>query len=194
MKRNTLAAISAAVALIMVLFALSSCAMMGGGTTDTSNVTTSAPVALVTPADAVKSIDLEKDDPSNDEIKFTFDEEGRVSACEYKSGDVEYLASYNYRDGNVEVYLFGAEEVVDYRLYKPASGFDKSAGFIEEGGYFFKGYTELEEQKVETTAESESESSPESETETTAETTADTADTADSADTTETADTAESAK
>lgn len=156
---------------VITVLSLASCSLFGVQTTESeTDATTKAPVETVKPADVAKDIDLKKADPSTDDVKFSFDDEGRVITAEYKSGDVEYLLCYNYRDGRVEVYLFGAEEVVDFKQYKPSADFDKSLGFIEVDGYYFNGFKSLEEIPVETkapettkAADSESESSPESE-------------------------------
>ena len=153
------------VAVMVSALSLSSCGLMGTSKS-TETTTTAAPVPLVTPAEAAGKIDLKRDDPSTDDIKFTFDEEGKLILIEYKSGDNDYVASYNYRDGNVEVYLYGGDQVLDFLYYEPSSEFDASLGMFEQDGYFFKGFKSLTAKEIVTTAaETESESSPESSTE-----------------------------
>lgn len=157
------------VAVTVSALTLSSCGLMGTAQS-TETTTTAAPVPLVTPAEAAKNINLKKDDPSTEDVKFTFDDEGKLILVEYKSGDYDYVASYNYRDGNVEVYLYGGDQVVDFVYYEPSSEFDASVGLFEQDGYFFKGFKSLKAKEIVTTAaETESESSPESDTESAAE-------------------------
>lgn len=150
------------IAVTVSVLTLSSCGLMGTSQS-TETTTTAAPVPLVTPAEAAGKIDLKRDDPSTDDVKFTFDDEGKLIFVEYKSGNIDYIASYNYRDGNVEVYLYGGDQVVDFLLYEPSSEFDASLGMFEQDGYFFKGFKSLTAKEIITTAaETESESSPES--------------------------------
>ena len=56
------------------------------------------------PAKAV-SIDMTKNDPSNDAVKFTYDDRRRVSTCQYKVGNKEYSQKYIYDDnaGRIEI-------------------------------------------------------------------------------------------
>ncbi|MBQ7670631.1 MAG: hypothetical protein IJS45_07920 [Clostridia bacterium] len=153
------------IAVMISALTLSSCGLIGSSQS-TETTTTAAPVPLVTPAEAAKGININKDDPSTDDVKFTFDDEGKLVLIEYKSGDYDYVASYNYRDGNVEVYLYGGDQVVDFLLYEPSSEFDASLGMFEQDGYFFKGFKSLTAKEIVTTAaETESESAPESGTE-----------------------------
>ena len=49
------------------------------------------------PAEAV-SIDTSKDDPSNDTIKYKYDNRARVSSCTYAVNDKTYDQSYGYND------------------------------------------------------------------------------------------------
>lgn len=135
------------------MVALSSCGLFGTQQTAEPE-TTAAPekVEFVYPAAAGGKIDLSKDDPSNDDIQFEYDEEGRIISCAYKSDGHEFLVGYNYRDGKVEVYAFSNVTVADYRLYEPSSEFDKSVGFFEQDGYFFKGFKSLKAIEVETQA------------------------------------------
>lgn len=176
MKRRIVSVISVALVAAVMMFALASCIPTAQSSETTETV---KKVDLVLPAEAAKDIDLTKADPSNDSIKFYFNEDGSLNACEYKSGDVTYLASYNYRDGKVEVYLYGGEQVVDFVLYTPSAAFDKSVGFTEQDGYYFLGYKELKKEEVETKADTTesttdtAETSTESETESSAESAAD---------------------
>ena len=152
-------------ALIIALFSLASCFGVAN-TTESTTETVTLP-ETVKPADAAKNIDLKKADPSTDDVKFSFDDDGRIIEIEYTKGDVLYVVSYNYRDdGTVDAYLFGGGYTLDFVKYKPAGSFDKSAGFVELEGYYFNGYKSLEKVEVETESETEteSESSPESET------------------------------
>ena len=88
------------------------------------------------PADVV-SIDLTKDDPSNDDIRFVI-EEGKVTQCYYNIGEQEIYVNYKYNeDGTVQIYAFmgpivAADDVVEIPDDIP----DES--FMEIDGYYFK--------------------------------------------------------
>lgn len=165
MFRKTLKAAAMALALMIAMVSLASC--MGVANSSVSTETEAPAPEIVKPADAGK-VDLTKADPSTDDVKFTFDEEGRVLSIEYKKGDLLYVAGYNYRDdGTVEVYLFCDAYTLDFVKYKPSGAFDKNAGFVELEGYYFNGWKSLEKVQVETKADSESatESAPATENE-----------------------------
>ena len=158
MKRRITTVVAAIVVAVMMMCTLSSC-FYANNTTETQVQTTIASPDFVRPADAAGKIDLKKEDPSNDKISFTFDEEGRVSECEYKSGEVSYYVGYTYRDGEVDVSAFATDKdgnafLMESRTYKVAA-FDKAAGFVEKDGFFFNGFNSFEEIARETKSEKE---------------------------------------
>ena len=91
------------------------------------------------PADAV-SIDLTKDDPSNDEIRFVFDNEGKVTQCYYKIGDQQIYVNYTYNDGSVQIYAFMGDILVADETIE-LSAYDAEKGFTVIEGYYFKGFS-----------------------------------------------------
>ena len=164
MFRKTVKAAALALALIIAALSLASC--MGVANSSQSTETEAPLPAVVKPVDAGK-VDLTKADPSTDDVKFSFDDEGRVISIDYKKGDLLYVVGYNYKDdGTVEAYLFCDAYTLDFVKYKTSGEFDKKAGFVEYEGYYFNGWKSLEKVEVETESETaaESESSPESET------------------------------
>ena len=89
------------------------------------------------PAETV-DIDLSKDDPSTDTMRFVFDDEGKVSQCYYMIDDQETYVNYTYKDGCAQIYAFMgdvlvADETIDISEYSADKGFT----VIE--GYYFKG-------------------------------------------------------
>ena len=92
-----------------------------------------------TPAEAV-SIDLTKDDPSNDEMRFVFDDEGKVTQCYYKIGDQQIYVNYTYNDGSVQIYAFMGDILVADETIE-LSAYDAEKGFTVIEGYYFKGFS-----------------------------------------------------
>ena len=89
------------------------------------------------PADAV-SIDLTKDDPSNDAMRFVFDEEGKVTQCYYDIGNQQVYVNYTYKDGTVQIYAFMGEVLVADETIA-ISDYNAEKGFSAIEGYYFKG-------------------------------------------------------
>lgn len=88
------------------------------------------------PADAV-SIDLTKDDPSNDDIRFVI-EDGKVTQCYYNIGEQQVFASYSYKeDGTVEIYAFMGEILVADDIVEIPNEISEES-FMEIDGYYFK--------------------------------------------------------
>lgn len=91
------------------------------------------------PAEVVE-IDLTAEDPSNADIRFVYDELGRVSICYYKINGQVVSVNYNYQDDYVQIFAFMGEFVTaDEKIELPGE-FDASAGFSQIDGYYFKGY------------------------------------------------------
>ena len=57
-------------------------------------------IVYKTPAQFV-SIDKNGEDPSNEQIRFSFDESGRVSQCRYNIDEHEIYLNYTYTDSTV---------------------------------------------------------------------------------------------
>ena len=91
------------------------------------------------PADVVE-IDTDKEDPSNDAIRFVYDDEGRVSQCYYEIDGEPVFVSYAYKDGSVQIYAFMGELVVADEIITLPGEYDASIGFTSSNGYYFKGY------------------------------------------------------
>ena len=91
------------------------------------------------PADVV-SIDLTKDDPSNDEIRFVFDNEGKVTQCYYNIGDQQVYVNYTYKDGSVQIYAFMGEVLVADETID-ISEYNMEKGFTAIKGYYFNGFS-----------------------------------------------------
>ena len=156
MKRRITATLAALIVAVMLMFNLSSC-FYANNSASTEKVTTVAAPDLVKPEDVAGKLDLKKEDPSNDNVKFSFDEEGRVIECAYTKGDNSFYVGYTYRDGEVDVNTFVTDKdgnafTVDSRSYKTGA-FDKSAGFTEKDGYYFNGFKTLEENARDTRSE-----------------------------------------
>ena len=95
--------------------------------------------SFTAPADAVK-IDMNADDPSNDEIEFDYDDEGRVTECIYSYKGEIFIITYDYDADGAEVYAFSEDGVVLAEKTIKLSDFDPDKGFAKIDGYYFKGY------------------------------------------------------
>lgn len=96
--------------------------------------------SVKTPAEVV-TVDAEKNDPSNDDAKFYFDENGRISQCDYISDGELYSAVYTYTATSVQIYVFSSTGVVVKYEEFPLSGeYDPNGDIIVYEGYFIKGY------------------------------------------------------
>lgn len=96
-------------------------------------------IVFKTPAEVVE-IDFEKDDPTTDEMKFVYDDEGRIIQCYYNLEGHEIFISYTYEDETVQIYAFSDSIVAaDEQISLPGQ-YDSSIGFSEYQGYYFKGY------------------------------------------------------
>jgi len=95
--------------------------------------------AFVPPADLF-NLNLRTDDPSNDDIHFDFDNEGRISRVVYSIDDYRVVLSYSYDDLTVQIFGFIDSIVVADVQLVASSGFDDTLGFIEYRGYYFFGF------------------------------------------------------
>lgn len=85
----------------------------------------------------VFDIDLSKDDPSNDDIRFEYDEKDRISKCYYKVNNDEIYQAYTYTDDTVHIYAFNGSVIVDDITFDNVS-YDGNTGFNEYNGYYLK--------------------------------------------------------
>ena len=96
------------------------------------------PDAYKVPAEVV-SINTNAEDPTNEEIRFVYDEEGRISQCYYAIDGEEVYVGYNYQDGAVQIYAFMGEFLVGAEKIELPE-YDASVGFTAVNGYYLKGY------------------------------------------------------
>ena len=88
----------------------------------------------------VVEVDLTKEDPSNDQIKFDYDKQGRVSGCTYKIDGRDTYVGYTYKKNEVDVYAFIGDVSVFHKTYKIVKS-DSSLGFTDCEGFYFKNLT-----------------------------------------------------
>lgn len=87
----------------------------------------------------VVNVDLNKEDPSNEQIKFDYDEDGRVAGCKYKIDGTDVYIGYIYKENQVDLYGFIGDVVVSDETFD-ISEYNSNTGFCEHAGYFFKGF------------------------------------------------------
>lgn len=143
MKRTTILVI----AICIVLLLLTGCkgSNSNGGNANTQSIqtnqeeTTNNDTGIVykTPVDAVK-IDLTSADPSNDQIQFSYDEENRISLCQYQVDGHSIKLSYSYSGNNVQIYAFSDDYVAADESFT-ISSYDTNVGFTSQSGYYFCG-------------------------------------------------------
>ena len=91
------------------------------------------------PAETI-SIDINADDPSNDEIVFKFQEDGKIQNCVYWVNGIKVMVTYGYdqpEKGQIWVLAFSEDGIVigeDTFNYSESEG----SGFSEHNGYYFK--------------------------------------------------------
>lgn len=96
-------------------------------------------IVYETPAQCVL-IDMNKDDPSNEQIRFSFDELGRVSQCRYNIDEHEIYLNYTYTSSTVQILAFSDSIVAADETFDLPGDFDPNINFIEYNGYYFRGY------------------------------------------------------
>lgn len=85
-------------------------------------------------------LELNKEDISNDDIKFKYDELGRIAGCSYQYEDNEIYVNYNYSDSEVQIYAFANDVVADDQKIALTSEYNPDVGFAKYNGYYFKGF------------------------------------------------------
>jgi hypothetical protein len=87
------------------------------------------------------NLNLNTDDPSNNDIRFVFDDEERIRWVYYSIDDFDVVLAYSYDEHSILIIGFINEIVVAYEEITASAGFDKSLGFIEYKGYYFYGFS-----------------------------------------------------
>ena len=93
------------------------------------------------PADLF-SVDLTAEDPSTQDIRFLYDEAGRIDRCTYRIDDQEVILSYSYDEDAVHIFGFLGSIIVADETIPVSGAFDPGAGFSVAQGYYLKGYTQ----------------------------------------------------
>ena len=131
------------VCVLMTMLAFAGCGKKDNNTSTAEQATKPQAIPVEqfkAPAEVVK-IDTEAEDPSNDDIKFTYDEEGRVNSCSYSFDGHEASLTYIYTDGkeaSIYSYVDGIYVKLD-RVPLPED-YDPNGDFSDQDGYYFKGY------------------------------------------------------
>lgn len=90
-----------------------------------------------TPSDAVE-IDFTAEDPSNDQIQFSYDENNRISQCQYQIDGYTIKLVYSYAGSSVHIYAFSDDNVAADETFT-VSSYDENTGFTSHDGYYFRG-------------------------------------------------------
>ena len=90
------------------------------------------------PAEAF-GIDMNKEDPSNDDIKFEFDDKGRILNCFYTVNGMEVLTTYDYEfyENKVWILSFAQDSTVIADEKFEIDNESDDIGFSECRGYYF---------------------------------------------------------
>lgn len=136
--------------LFLVFAAAAQLVSCSGGKNSADQSAENTPTATAVPMGAIISsfkapgevvkVDLTKDDPSNDQIKFDYDKQGRISGCTYKIDGRDTYVGYTYKKNEVEVYAFIGDISVYNKTYKIVES-DSSLGFTDCDGFYFKNLT-----------------------------------------------------
>ncbi len=93
------------------------------------------------PANTIK-IDMEAEDPSNDEITFTIDGEGKIQNYTYTVNGIKVLMTYDYdypEEGKLWALAFSEDGTVIGEKTFSFNRSENAKGFSEYEGYYFKG-------------------------------------------------------
>ena len=96
--------------------------------------------AYVPPARLFK-LDLSLEDPSNSDVKFEYDDEGRIIGVAYSIDDYRVSLQYKYDGRSITIFGFIGDIIVAHEELEASTDFDKSLGFIEYREYYFFGYS-----------------------------------------------------
>ncbi len=94
-------------------------------------------VSSFKPPAEVFDIDVSKDDPSNDDIRFEYDDKGRISKCYYKVNDIDVYQGYIYKDNTIQIFSYNGSIVIGDMFFENAV-YDENKGFSEHNGYYLK--------------------------------------------------------
>lgn len=108
----------------------------GNSSSQTSEQINNAVSSFQPPAEAF-DIDLSKTDPSNDDIRFEYDEQDRISKCYYQVNNIDVYQSYIYENNSVQIFSFNDSIVIGDVFFENVV-YDENAGFSECDGYYFK--------------------------------------------------------
>lgn len=95
--------------------------------------------AYLPPAD-VATLDLGKDDPSTDVIKFTYAPDGRISECFYKANGMDVVLSYAYDGSKINILGITGSIITLNENFSAVGEYDPTTGFVLYNGYYFKGF------------------------------------------------------
>lgn len=89
-----------------------------------------------------EALNLDTDtDISSANMKFLYDETGRITDCEYMTGGMLMRLEYSYPvDGSIAIFGFYDGSMVIDITYFPTRGFDPALGFTAYDGFYFFGY------------------------------------------------------
>ncbi|MBQ7500525.1 MAG: hypothetical protein IJT91_06490 [Clostridia bacterium] len=132
--------------LLAVSAAITGCSKSGksGGVKDSDTAASESnsdfkPEDYIAPAE-FKDIDRKKGDPSDDEMQFSFDAEGKITQCTYKIDGDPAFATYTYENGYVHIISFMNGYVVDDKYITLEGEFDPDIGYSVVDGYYIKGW------------------------------------------------------
>lgn len=126
------------VALVLVIAIVLSIILIVNRNTVSAAELNEAKEMYLPPAQAI-TIDTSLTDPSNDKIKFTYDDRARITSCTYKANERAYSQSYTYDDSARNVNI-----VTSYRkhpIFTKDIGYDKvntANTFESVEGYYLR--------------------------------------------------------
>jgi len=131
-------ALLAILCLVLSVCLLTAC---GNGVSESQNTNEPTGGAEYRPPAEFINIDLTADDPSDNQISFKYDDEGRVSECYYMVGDLEIYLSYSYEGKSIHIFGFSDGVVVADETFQAITDFNPDVKFEKYNGYYFNGFT-----------------------------------------------------
>lgn len=112
-------------------------------TTDSYSETSSGSNDVISsyqPPAEVFNIDLSEDDPSNDNISFTYDSDGRITNCKYTIDNIEYNQRYTYDDSQnkVTITTYSNSTIVNEKVIDLSKYNSNELFYIVDGYYINK--------------------------------------------------------